>query len=626
MKKIISLILAASLALSCGVCATAAEKNDDNPTILISGFLCSQLYINFGKENEEKVWTLNMDKVTSTISDDLPKLLTSIAGLAIGRKQELGETIGDGAAEILEYLRCNPDGSSAYPLEFYPNDPQKSNLKYMYENGLEDKLYEKNFCEHLSKTTDPSRVYCFQYDSRLDAITIAEQLNDFIKEVKAYTGCEKVNIFALSFGGLIASTYLSLYGDNNDAARIVMSVPAIGGTDIPDSIFRGKIDFPMDDIVMFFETILGGEGNIARYFNGNYDGLSEVIAAATDGISSALLYWGSMWSLVSTDLYDDLKKDFLDSEESKAIIEKNDILHYEIRPHFAETFNKFKQNGGSISILCATGSPIATGTAYNSDLVLPVSSVSGATCAPLGKRFTDGYTGIGSSCNNREHNHISPSMEIDATSAYLPENTWFIEKQYHGQYYYEEYTRSLVTKLLLTDEIEDVHSNPGYPQFEYSSHQYRSIHVKFNASPTGYLGKDDTAIIIKNLSSKNRIKILAVDFYGADLDFDISDIETLEPNSEVTVSFTGKVPEKSASAAQISISYIEFDSMNPLCISDFAITINNGKAQPNKGGTVPIYFETNLEKALPSSLYGFLSKLSIQKSVECIYNAVKAVI
>ena len=65
-----------------------------------------------------------------------------------------------------------------------------------------------------------------------------------------------------------------------------------------------------------------------------------------------------------------------------------------------------------------------------------------------------------------------PSREIDASSAYLPENTWFVEGQYHGQYFYEEYTRSLVTKLLFTDEIKDVHSSKAFPQFEFSNNPY----------------------------------------------------------------------------------------------------------------------------------------------------------
>ena len=184
----------------------------------------------------------------------------------MGKDAEFGESLGEAAKSILGLFSCNPDGTSVYKLNHYPNDPATSNLEYMYENGLEDRLYEKNFCRHLSKQTDPSRVYCFQYDSRLDAVTVANQLRDFINEVKKYNNSEKVNIFALSFGGLITSTYLTLFEDDNSVEKVVMSVPAIGGTNIPDRLFRGNINLPAEDVIMFFETILGSESNFARFF------------------------------------------------------------------------------------------------------------------------------------------------------------------------------------------------------------------------------------------------------------------------------------------------------------------------------------------------------------------------
>ena len=622
MKKVISIILSIVLIISCCIPAFANEKKQ-NPTILISGFLCSQLYLNYGEENEERIWKLDMSKVTDRISDDLPRFLTTLAGLFVGKTDEFGATVGDGAATILDALRCNPDGSSAYPLTHYPNDPATSNLAYMYANGLEDKLYETNFCKHLSEQTDPNQIYCFQYDSRFDAITIAEQLNEFIKEVKAYTGADKVNIFALSFGGLISSTYLALYGEQNDLDRLVMSVPAIGGTNIPDRVFRGNVDFPIGTLIQFFETILFNEGNIARMFEtAEFETLNKIIESAADGISSTLLYWGSMWSLCSTDLYEDLKKDFLDPVESKNIIEKNDRLHYEIRPSFPEVFKKFRANGGSVSILCATGSTLATGSEYNSDLVLPVYTVSGATCSPLGQRFADGYTGVGTSCSNPEHNHVSPSMEIDASSAYLPENTWFIEDQYHGQYYYEEYTRSLVTKLLLTDDIKDVHSDPDYPQFEYSNNPYRTLHAKFNNSLTGYLSDKDTSVIIENLSTECYIRILSVSVAGTELDFDISGSGIIKPGEETEIYFSGNIPDVGATASQLTVSYIKLGSMNPMCISDFEIMINNGTAPDYSEKLVSSGFESKLEKALPDFLYSAIVKLSLRQSIECIYNSI----
>lgn len=625
MKKLICIVLCAALLVSCGCMEAFASNEKNNPTILVSGFLCSQLYLNYGKENEEKVWGIDVNKVLDNVKSDLPELSKKVAGLALGKKEELGQTIGEAAYEILGKLACNPDGSSVYPLSFYPNNPETSNVKYMLENGFESNLYETNTCKHLASIADGSQIYCFQYDSRLDPITIAQQLNDFIKEVKAYTGAKKVNLFGLSFGGMILTTYLYLYGDACDADNLVMSVPAIGGTNIPDRLLRGNIDFDMENLAEFFETILGSEGNIARIFErSDYEVLEEVIGSACSGISDAIKYWGSIWALSSQETYEQLKKDFLDPTESKNIIEKCDIVHNEIMPNVSKILNDCREKGTNISILCSTGSTLALGGEENSDIVLPTSGVSGATCAPLGSRFADGYTGIKTSCSDPNHNHVSPSREVDASSAYLPENTWFVEDQYHGQYYYEEYTRSLVTKLLLTDEITDVYSNPDYPQFEYSNHTYKTIHVKFDNSKTGYLSSKDSALVVENLSTDSPVKILSVVSNGINLDFDSSAAGIIAAGETVKIPFEGEIPKVCATAARITVSYIKIGSLNSLRTFDFAITVDNGEAPTGKGGFVNADFESRLEALLPDFIYDFLVRRSLRQSFECVFNSITA--
>lgn len=623
MKRVLSVIVCFAVMLSC--CTTAfAEEKEDNPTILISGFLCSQLYLDYGTENEESIWEAIVKRAADYIGDDFGRLVKAFTGLIIGKTDVFGKELGTSAEYILDLFRCNSDGSSAYDLKHYPNNPETSNLEYMYENGLEDRLYEKNFCRYLSQQTDPGRVYCFQYDSRLDAVTVANQLREFINAVKEYNNAEKVNIFALSFGGLITSAYLTLFESDNAVEKVVMSVPAIGGTNIPDRLFRGDISLPAEDLIMFLETILEGESNLARLFEDcDFSTLNTVLSYASDGFRNSLKCWGSIWSLCSTDLYENLKNDFLDPSENAEIIRNNDMLHYEIKPEFVSVYNRLIESGGSVSIICATGSNLIAGGDFNGDVILPAEKVSGAVCSPMGKRFSDGYEGIKTTCDNPAHNHVSPSMEIDASAAYLPENTWFVECQYHGQYFYEEYTRSLVTKLLFTDEIKDVHSNADYPQFEYSNNPYKSIHTKFNSSPSGYLSKDDNKLIIKNLSDENYIRILAVTPYGIDLDFDISGSGMLEPGEEIELSFSGKIPEKSMVAARITVSYAEFGSINLFNISDFSVTVDNGEAPEYSEEFTSSEIKSNLENALPDYLFKLISKLSLRQTAECIYNAVK---
>lgn len=621
MKKIICIILCISMMFSFIVTAYAEEKDADNPTILISGFLCSQLYFDYGTENEENIWKMTLKRAADYVSNDFTGFAKSVAKLIIGDTDGFGKELGGAAEYILELFRCNSDGSSAYELSHYPNNPETSSLGYMYENGLEHRLYEKKFCRHLSQQTDPYKVYCFQYDSRLDAVTVANRLREFINSVREYNNADKVNIFALSFGGLITSTYLTLYESDNAVEKVVMSVPAIGGTNIPDRLFRGDISLPTEDLIMFAETIFEGESNLARLFESEESPvLDSVLSNSVEGFRNLLKNWGSIWSLCSSDLYENLKNDFLDPEENAEIIENNDKLHYDIKPRFVSVYNRLIKNGGLVSIICATGSNLIAGGEYNGDVILPAEKVSGAVCAPNGKRFSDGYKGIKSNCSNPAHNHISPSREIDASSAYLPENTWFVEGQYHGQYFYENYTRSLVTKLLFTDEIKDVYSSEDYPQFECSDNAYRNIHVKFGSSPSGYLSSDDTGLTVKNLSDENYIKILAVTPYGVDLDFDVSGIGILEPGEEVTVNFSGTIPEKSESAAQITVSYAEIGSLNMLNISEFSITINNGDAPSFSDTFTSSGFVSHFEKSVSEAFFDFLTRISLRESIECIYN------
>lgn len=621
MKKLCAVVLSIVLAVGCFVPSVfSAEKSESTPTVLISGFMCSDLYLNYGKSDMEKVWTPDAGRIADEIGSDARQLASALFGLFAGKKEKFGQVIGKKIADVIEPLRIKADGSSAYPVSHYPNSPEYSNIEYMKANCPEA-MYEVNFCNYLAETTDPSNVFVFNYDSRLGAITLAKEFRDFVESVRAYTGSEKVNIFALSYGGMIVSSYLYLYPDDNAARKIVLSVPAIGGTDLPDRLLRGNVDFDLHTVVSFFETILGGEANFARFFEGrSSEEISYIVSAACEEALSPVKYWGSLWSLCSPALYGEMKKDFLDPVTNARLIEETDKVQYEIRPKLAELYKECKSEGMEISVICGYGSSLVTGGKLNGDFILPASGVSGATVTPRGKRFADGYRN-NASCGNSGHNHVSPSMEIDASGCYLPENTWFVEGQYHGQYYYEEYTRKLVTKLLFTDDIKDVYSDSDFPQFEYSKHSYRNIHAKFDKSPSGYLTDNDEYLVVKNLSDSNYMKILSVVSYGVELDFEKAG-GMLAPGESVSIPFDGMLPQKGSTAARLTVSYIEIGSPNFLNTADFDVTATGDGNSTSEAKTVDYGFVTKLESVVPRWLYRMIVRLSLRNAVECIYNSV----
>ena len=619
------LILLTALSPAAAAAEATASKREETPLILISGFMCSKLFTDFGTDVQTQVWGLNAGEIAAQIRKDAGNFVPALFGLLGGNAERFGAVVGDGATRVMEKLKCTPQGVSVYPVTHYPNTPATSSLAYMQTHDDGAYLYEKNFCEYISEKTDPNRVFCYQYDSRLDAVTLAEELKDFIDAVRAATGSRQVRLFALSYGGLIVSTYLTYHGAENAVERVVMSVPALGGTDIPARILRGDIALAKESLIMFVGTALGGESNYARLLESDRAGWIDRFAQAlSGGLREIARNWGSVWSLSANSDYAALKAEFLDPAESGALIARLDRIHNEVMPHLRETFAACRARGTQISILCGTGSPLVTGGPLNGDMILPASGVSGAKTAPLGKRFADGYVPDGAGCSDPAHCHVSPSMEIDASCAYLPENTWFINGHYHGQYFYEDYTRSLVTKLLLTDELRDVHSDPAYPQFETSSHPYRTLHVAFDESPSGYVSDADRALEIRSLTEDCYIRILSVVAQDLPLTFDVSGSGLLAPGETVRLPFSGALPQVAGKCAQLTVNYLKLGSPHPLCTCTVNVTVQNGAPLPAAGGLVPLEQDSGFRRAVPEFLYRAVERCALRQSVECIYDTVRS--
>ena len=117
MKKTVCIVLSA-LIIASGCCVTSfAEKEKDNPTILISGFLCSQLYFDYGTEDETNIWTAMVKKATEYAGDELSSVAGSFGKLITGKDDEFGESLGEAAEIILGLFSCNPDGTSVHTTE-----------------------------------------------------------------------------------------------------------------------------------------------------------------------------------------------------------------------------------------------------------------------------------------------------------------------------------------------------------------------------------------------------------------------------------------------------------------------------------------------------------------------------
>ena len=562
-KRIISLILCAVIVFSC--CVTVSAAKDNTPVIIVPGFIETVMGIDIDGKNEEQIWPFTVQTVLGKIVSDSPALMTLLAGLAFGNFDRFGTRLGKDAEDILHKLTCNPDGSSDYGIESFPQDPALCNYRYLSQHKNGKYLAMASVVEDFASETDPDRTFLFCYNSQLDSLELASQLRSFIKSVKKYTGSGKVRLCSHSYGGQIIAAYFYRYLNDLDVKKAVMVYPALAGTDAIKHILEADADVPLDDILVFVENLLGSSAEAEKLLNKKYfHYINEFASSGLEELAGMWRYWGSMYSLCSNEYYELLKKEFLDPVKSARIIKANDIIHYDMIPNLRKIFKQCQAKGIGLSIISGSGMQECLGGNDNTDILLPTKLATGAYCSKYGKHFSDGYKAKCSACANRKHNHVSPAMDIDASTAFLPENTWFVEGAFHGAYYNQEYTKTLMEKLVLTDDIKDVYSDSDYPQFNYSDNVNMGILFCFDKSSPGFISSDDNTIVIRNLNDVAPIKILSVTASGLNIKFDAVKSATVLPGKSVKIRYKGNIPEVKARRTDITVKYAEGVSVNTL--------------------------------------------------------------
>ena len=111
MKKLIAVLLSFSMIVTMFAFTGSAESNEvtDYPVVIVAGYSSSQLY---DADTGEHVWGLDLDEVFGKVEEDILPLLAGVGAMPFGNYDIFMDTLGPGAIEILEKMRCNPDGSS----------------------------------------------------------------------------------------------------------------------------------------------------------------------------------------------------------------------------------------------------------------------------------------------------------------------------------------------------------------------------------------------------------------------------------------------------------------------------------------------------------------------------------
>ena len=295
------------------------------------------------------------------------------------------------------------------------------------------------------------------------------------------------------------------------------------------------------------------------------------------------------------------------------MIAQSDYVHYEIMGNYREIFAKAKALGMNVNIIAGAGHRIITGTNELSDGIITVASSTGATCAPYGKRFADGYV----QAEDTGENMISPWMNIDASTCYLPDNTWFVNGLYHGMEFWDEYSRALLLKLVTTSEPMDVHTHSYYTRFHDTTSVTASVFSAFDESDKGYITAEDNALVIKNISSKHKMAVLSVKCDGVDVEFDW-DMSFAKPGESIVAHLKGSLPE-GKTYAQVTVTYF-LGSLTPFNQRKQIFTAMNVDSQQKSDGFEAAEFKSDFQKKAHPKIVSFAEKAGLADFIEMTYD------
>ncbi len=354
-------------------------------------------------------------------------------------------------------------GYSTAPVETYMDFENMGS-----EETLAFMLYEELGEKH---------TYYFTYDWTGNPFEIAENLNDFIQEVKATSGHDKVSICAESMGGSITNTYLAMYG-YDDVETVVMSNSAFNGLEMLGQLFTGNPEIDGNALARLISQSIRGNaeyGSLLEYipvFEQLALMANDIFAAAGDRMYAEILipifgYIPSFWCLIPEYSYLEAMDYMLGDAglNLKAFVYSYySLVANPTDARVDEMVESDEVNYFNVSNYNRYIAPVTPSAKWNSDGVIETYNTSGfATVADMGETLGDDYV----QAVDTGKNMISPDNVIDASTCQAPMQTWFIKNLGHVAYGTDDGTGDFYIWLLTADEQYTVDSNPEYPQFMY---------------------------------------------------------------------------------------------------------------------------------------------------------------
>ena len=467
-KVVLSIVLAMILVATTLAPAFATSKKCDcgtAPIVQVRG-IGETLYDGEGNE------VFSTENIVNGILPAIPGLTYY---LATGDTDVLVDALKVAVKDIFAPVSYdnNLNRDSVVAVKGYTSDSVESYVDMSEEHSGSEYTLAQAVYNELGE----GHSYLFIYDWTANPFDIAEDLNQFIQEVKEKSAHDKVSICAESMGGCMTNTYLALYG-YDDVENLVMANSAFNGLEMLGQLFIGNPEIDGEALAGLIVQSIYGSAEYASLIP--YIPVFEQLALfandlfekAGDRIYEEVLipvfgYLPSFWCFIPEYHFEEAMEKMLPDAGPELLAFVNE--YYE--KVASKTGDRVKEmvESEDVNYFCVSNynkfiAPVTETARWNSDGVIETYNTSGfATVADMGTTLGADYV----QAVDMGRNMISPDNIVDASTCQAPMQTWFTKNWGHIAYNLNDGTCDFYVWLLTANEQYTIDSNPQYPQFMY---------------------------------------------------------------------------------------------------------------------------------------------------------------
>ena len=487
-KKPISLFLAFLLAFLCLVPLTVgafAGDEEENgflvyPTVRIAGARWNLWNYYQDPEKREKIYDTNngVPVPDGFIKEAVKELMPLFLKATVTNDYD-------------DYARALADKVSEIYVDFVPDengDPRN-------ESGREVSVAEEDLVQE-DGTYNPRYAYIFNNDWRLAPDIQADNLRGYIEQVLEVTGAEKINLYTRCEASSVALCYLEKYGCDEIASYFVDSQGSSGFL-LASYAYCGELEIDSEALARWVKYYVPYQlpeksEKIAELFEDPYT--ERFVTAALSSVASSLTVreltaliermlpslidialpeilmnsYGrllSYWTVIDKEHFEKAREFLLSDPKWDTFRSRVDDYYCKCQIKNEEILQSCMDKGMKMEAIARYGFqnfPFIKGWRELSDGEVATADQSfGATCAPIGSRFSDEY--IAEARANGTDKYISPDRMIDASTALFPDKTWFVKNAGHN--YLSGVITDIHVAFLRSGGELTVWDDPSLPQY-----------------------------------------------------------------------------------------------------------------------------------------------------------------